>query len=306
MMDHQCTITLTGSWIRCDGLDAALIRADGRHRTGCSQVLFQITPGSNLLVDAVVRLLCLCNYLNHLGKTIILHFGDGSSPCFSYLNRIGFFDALGSDVRVLPSRPEFSRAQEYGGGNPGVVEITPVRLLGARDRGLALRLANGIAQICGTDAFVEQFRFRLRTILSELIDNVYNHSESPIDAYAALQSYPGGGSVLATVADSGLGMVSTIRASEHAAEVETLSEWDLIQHLFTRGFSRHGPTSGGAGLLQSAKDASHYSPTIRVRLRNSHCKMVWCRGQYESTYRHNLPAVEGTHLTFEFKLPKTP
>jgi anti-sigma regulatory factor (Ser/Thr protein kinase) len=42
------------------------------------------------------------------------------------------------------------------------------------------------------------------TIFTELIDNVFSHSQTPLDGYAALQVYARGNIVKVAVSDSGL------------------------------------------------------------------------------------------------------
>ena len=50
-------------------------------------------------------------------------------------------------------------------------------------------------------------RGRIWTIFAELIQNIFDHSGTQLDGYAALQVYQGGNKVSVAVSDSGRGIM---------------------------------------------------------------------------------------------------
>jgi len=67
-----------------------------------------------------------------------------------------------------------------------------------------------------------------------LIDNIFSHSNTPLDGYAALQLYPNGNSLQVAVSDSGLGIMSTLRpALKHESPaLDRLSNTELLVEIF--------------------------------------------------------------------------
>jgi hypothetical protein len=56
--------------------------------------------------------------------------------------------------------------------------------------------------VCGRRRDAEDLGGATFTVLAELIDNVFSHSETALDGYAALQVYPKGDSLQVAVSDS--------------------------------------------------------------------------------------------------------
>ena len=153
------------------------------------------------MIVAAIRLLSLCNQLVLSSRRVKLDFQDLNA--LGYLNRIGFFDHLAPLVQVTPSRPLFSAAYVYRGANAGVVEIARINK-DHRDTTLPIRLSAAVNGACGQRSDIKEITGAVWTIFAELIENVFSHSETPLDGYAALQVYKGGNSVALTVSDSGV------------------------------------------------------------------------------------------------------
>jgi hypothetical protein len=126
-----------------------------------------------------------------------------------YLNRMGFFDHLHPDVEVLPGRPRYSAAAIHRGANSMLVEIARINK-DARDPELPTRLTEVISQACKGRSDVDELKGAAWTIFAELIDNVFAHSATRLDGYAALQVYSGGNRLSVAVSDSGLGIIETL------------------------------------------------------------------------------------------------
>jgi len=218
---------------------------------------------------------------------------------------VGFFDHLSRRVEVLPARPDFSSAILHRGKNKGVVEIARIDK-DARDGKLLERLTVAIESACSNRSDAPALVGAAWTIFAELIDNVFSHSQTPIDGYAALQVYKKGNCLKVAVSDSGLGLLETLRPTlrtEHP-KLAQLSDMELLVEVFRVGISRHG-TSRGCGLKGSAAKAIKFHADLDVRLPLVRVLLVPGKQGYAANtalcYR-NLPLIWGTHLCFTFQL----
>jgi hypothetical protein len=156
------------------------------HRSPPGEIIFRFPLNSQLMTDAIVRVLSLFNQLDYCTRRVILDFESEDSQLLGYLNRIGFFDHLSSRVEVVPARPEISGAMLHRGRNRGVVEIARITKNG-RDQSLPDRLTRAIQSACANRNDIAELSGAAWTIFAELIGNVFDHSDTPIDAFAALQ-----------------------------------------------------------------------------------------------------------------------
>ncbi|RVU02180.1 hypothetical protein EOE18_17895 [Novosphingobium umbonatum] len=178
-------LTLPDKWVDTHTFDNALCRCGDVLGPGVTSVIVEIPASCKLMIDVIVRLLSLCNQLSACTKRVRLHFGD-EGTAIGYLNRMGFFDQLATAVEVHPGRPVFSGATIHRGSNKGLVEIERFNRSVPADRTLAPRLAETVKRGCSGRADRDAIESASFSIFSELIGNVYEHSGSAIDAYAAL------------------------------------------------------------------------------------------------------------------------
>lgn len=257
------------------------------------------------MTDTIVRLLSLLNQLDHCSRRVTLDFESPDSSTIGYLNRIGFFDHLSSQVVVLPQRPAQSAAAIYKGNNPGVVEIARINPK-ARDQSLLSRLTGAIKRACKKRSDSSDLESAAWTIFAELIDNVFSHSQTLLDGFAALQVYPKGNCLKVAVSDSGLGILETLRPALKAEQprLANLSDIDLLVEVFRNGISRHG-ADRGCGLKGSAVKAIRFKAELDVRLPNARVLLVPSKNGYAPNtaycYR-DLPLIWGTHICFTFQL----
>jgi hypothetical protein len=145
----------------------------------------------------------------------------------------------------------YSAAAIHRGGNAGLVEIARINK-DRRDRELPTRLSEGVRRACSSRSDVSELTGAAWTIFAELIDNVFSHSQTPLDGYAAMQVYARGDRVVVAVSDSGLGIMQTLRPALAAdPKLSGLSDTDLLVEVFRQGISRHGADRGD-GLRGSA------------------------------------------------------
>jgi hypothetical protein len=130
---------------------------------------------------------------------------------------------------------------------------------------LAGRLTRAIKSACMNREDVSELSEVAWTIFAELIGNVFDHSDTPIDGFAALQVYKKGNCLKVAVSDSGRGLLDTLRPSlkTEYPRLSDLSDMELLVEVFRRGISRHG-SNRGCGLKGSAEKAIKFHAELDV------------------------------------------
>jgi hypothetical protein len=301
----RCVMNFPGTWIDANRFEAALRTSCGPHTHDTSEIVFNFPIGCKIMVDGAIRLLSLANQLAFSTRRVQMNFEEGESGTMGYLDRMGFFDHLDSAVETAPKRPLFSAAMLHRGGNSMLVEIARINK-DARDEGLPTRLTEVIGNACSGREDADELKGAAWTIFAELIDNIFSHSATRLDGYAALQVYSGGNRLSVAVSDSGLGIMETLRPSLRTQfpQLEELSDTDLVVEVFRHGVSRHG-NDRGCGLKGCAAKAIKYDATLDVRLPNQRVLLKPARGAYEPNRAYcyeGLPPMWGTHISFGFGL----
>ena len=301
----NCLVRFPSSWTNASKFETALRRSLGPHDPNNNSVTFEIPEGCRIMVDLAVRLLSLTNQLIATTKSVTLDFAEGEAGTMGYLNRMGFFDHLAEDVEVFPRRPAYSAADLHRGGNAALVEIARINK-DARDEDLPDRLTEALMRSCQNRPDARELEGAAWLIFCELIDNVFAHSKTQLDGYAALQVYPGGKKLSVAVSDSGLGIMRTLRPamSTEYPRLAHLSDTDLLVEVFRQGLSRYG-RDRGCGLQGSAAKAIKFEATLDVRLPNQRVLLQPSRGAYQPNTAYcseGLPLLWGTHISYGFGL----
>lgn len=302
----SCCVELPALWVTASRFEEAVQLAGQPH--GATEISIRFPIGCKLMIDSAVRILSLANQLDFCTRRVRLEFLEGERGALGYLNRMGFFDHLSPTIEVMPSRPAYSGAEMYRGSNAGLVEIARITK-DDRDRGLPERLTQALMRSCRSRRDAKELEGAAWTIFAELIDNVFEHSETPLDGYAALQVYKGGNQLLVAVSDSGLGIMQTLRPSLQTEfpRLVGLSDSALLVEIFRQGLSRHG-VDRGCGLKGSAAKAIKFKADLDVRLPNQRVLLTPARGTYQVNTAHcydQLPLLWGTHIGFGFRLSRT-
>lgn len=297
--------TFPATWVDNSALESTLRQSGDPHKLEGCEMIFVFPSGCKVMIDAAVRVLSLINQLDHCAHLVRLEFEEGQDGAMGYLNRMGFFDHLSPRIIVLPCRPFYSAADIYGGTNRSLVEIARINRT-SRDQTLPTRLTEALMNSCGNRPDASELDGAAWTIFAELIDNIFSHSKTPLDGYAALQYYVRGNSLKVAVSDSGLGIMETLRPTlrNEQPALSKLSDVDLLVEIFRQGISRHG-ADRGCGLKGSAAKAIKFRaeldvrlPTLRVRLtpgvQGYRPNMAYCSD--------SLPLIWGTHICYTFTL----
>jgi hypothetical protein len=302
----EVTVDLSDGWMNTQKFEDALLSAPALFVTPRTSVVIRIGTNCRLMIDVVTRLLSLCNQLIAADQSVRLEFSGGQTAT-GYLDRIGFFDGLSRNVEVWPSRPRFSAAHVYRGGNAGLIEIERFTTSSSLDRALAQRLAHAVERNCAGRADIKAIEGAIGTIFGELINNVCEHSASTLDAFAALQTYRGGNSLVVSVSDSGIGILESLRPAllKRHDPIAFKSDVDLVVELFRRGVSRLDDTKRGCGLPACASHAVKFGADLDIRLARQRVFLRPSGSDYAPNlaYTHDgLSLLSGTHLSFTLKL----
>jgi hypothetical protein len=301
----QCVIRFPAAWVDISKFERAMANSCGPHDPATYEVTFQFPVGCKVMVDAAIRLLSLANQLVATTRRVRLDFEEGEDGTMGYLNRMGFFDHLATEIEVLPDWPAYSAAELHRGGNRALVEIARINK-DARDEELPIRLTEALMQSCCGRTDAAELKGAAFTIFAELIDNIFSHSQTRVDGYAALQVYSGGNRLSVAVSDSGLGIMETIRPSlrTESPRLHNLSDMALLVEIFRQGISRHG-SDRGCGLKGCAGKAIKFNANLDVRLPEQRVLLTPAQGTYQPNTAHcsdGLPLLWGTHIAFTFGL----
>ncbi|EMT5581256.1 hypothetical protein [Enterobacter hormaechei] len=264
-----------------------------------------------ILLAAGARVIALANQAAFSGKAVELDFSKCPSTK-NFLDRLGFFDHLHTDVKVKPERPTESRATRYRGNSDNLVEIASINIEDF-DNSIPVKLTKKFALHAGQEYYMAVF-----TIFSELIGNVRDHSETPIPGFAALQLYKGKRRHIQTViSDSGLGIATTLKRNLETfypevfkalkSSTEDTDVFLVTQALKKGGLSQFGSApdkaARGLGLKRSQEWAAKYDAIVLVRQPNFELKILYENGELiEITMKKGLALIKGTQVCFDFFL----
>ncbi len=289
------------NWLHTSGFEAAISRASPL-KSASTRVVFEID--CKLMLEALARLLALCNQLVAAGKKVTLDF-TGSKPSLTYLDRIGFLELLSQSILVLPQRPTQERAQAFRGNNDGVIEFRRIDT-DAPDQEIPRLLQKSFVRLTN-----ESYSVAALTILGELFDNVLEHSGTNSAGFAGLQHYPGGGCIQTVISDNGLGIVGTLmpvlrtRYPEIAVKVAKAHhpEAALLEEVFVAGALSMVQADGrGLGLKTSRVLAGKFSAQISVRQSDFELRISHGPKGVSFKSKRGLALIHGTHVCFDFKL----
>ena len=292
-------------WLSAEHFENALVATTSPLDSKCRSVIFVVAKDCKILLEALARLLALCNQLADAGKEVSIDF-SAAKPTLNYLNRIGFFDLLRQGIKILPRRPRVSAAIAYDGNNYGVVELREIDHIAPNDE-IPDLLRNSFVSCAGDQYSVAAF-----TVLSELFGNVQEHSASTTAGFAALQYYKAANHIQTVISDSGLGIVGTLMPvlkDRYPEVVQRIAESSLepgvvlLQEVFSGGgISKVNDPSRGLGLKRSGELANKFNAIISVRQENFEFKVRRNRRGIEFSHTLGLARISGTHICFDFLL----
>ncbi|MCA8041830.1 hypothetical protein [Burkholderia seminalis] len=292
-------------WLTVGRFETTLSSVESPLESDCPSVLFRLSPGTPVLLEAVARLLSLCNQLIEAKKNVTIDFQERGVS--SYLNRLGFYDLLHKNVKILPKRPKVSTAGVYAGESTSIVEAKRIDLA-CRDENIPHRLSQCVRQ------HVKDATASVHTIVCELFSNIYEHSSSPIPGFAALQLYRGGEEphVSTVFSDSGTGIIGSLLPTLPETTREELGKDGkdvgvaLIEKIFTEGgLSRTNEQGHGTGLYRTGASAGRFrNGTVIVRQETFEVTIKFQNGEPIFSHRLALQKLAGTQICVKFALTR--
>ncbi len=276
------------------------------YQKDATKVTFRFGIDCKFLLIALARFLALANQLTAIGKDVVID----TTACpntHSFFSRNGFFDYLNQSVTCFPERPAMSAAKTYRDNSDTLVELGEIAQP-TQNKELVIRLGDRFVEHSSASYFLAA-----KTVFSELVGNVTDHSESKIPGLAGLQVYRPYNKpkhIQTVISDSGLGIAATLRTtlqSEHPKlyaqfSAETVeNDIALVQKAFTSGeVSRFGK-GRGLGFKSSREHASKEKVIIVIRQLTFSLALEYSKGQLINVSEdRGLVPITGTHICFDF------
>ena len=297
-------IDFATGWIDAKAFEAAIGKL--AYQKDINKVTFRFGAECKFLLIALARFLAFANQLIASGKDVVID----TTACpntHSFFSRNGFFDYLSQSATCLPDRPLLSAAKTYRDNSDTLVELGEIALP-SQNKELIIRLG---------DRFVEHssanYTLAAKTVFSELVGNVTDHSESKIPGLAGLQVYRPYNKpkhIQTVISDSGLGIATTLRTTlqneypklyAQFSEETVENDIALVQKAFTSGeVSRFGK-GRGLGFKSSREHASKEKVIIIIRQLTFSLALEYSKGQLINvSEERGLVPITGTHICFDF------
>ncbi len=293
------------SWLTARDFESVLARYCTPWHDDCESVIFVFKKECRMLLDALSRLLALCNQLDAAGKSVSLDLTECRST-LSYLDRMDFFEVLASNIVVLPRRPKTRLAARYMGNNDGVIELRVINPTFPNNE--IPRLLERSFVSCVD----ESYSTLALTVIGEPFKNVLDHSRSSLPGFAGLQAYKNRTRIQVVISDNGLGIVGTLqpilqdrypKIASYIAESNEHPGIALLKKVFSTGqISQVEEEGRGTGLKSSGDQARKYSARISVRQEDFELRIDHRPEGTRYTPYANLIRIDGTHISFDFKL----
>jgi hypothetical protein len=298
------TLTFPKTWTTAVEFENVIKELTNTPKKEINNVVIVIPKKCKILLIATARLLSLLNQLANNGINISIDLTK-CEDTLRFFNRTGFYDYLHDEVIVLPEKPKESLSEKYQGNSDSLVELGKIE---PKERNKSLIVKLGECFVLNSS---KSYELAAKTVFSELIGNVSEHSESPLPGFAAMQLYKGRAKHIQTVvSDSGKGVAATLRTTlkEHhpdlyAKYVDTTisNDIELVAEAFTRGeVSRHGK-GRGLGFKSSREHATKYFAKISIRQSTFSVELKYEDGELiDNKVIKDLFELDGTHICFDF------
>ncbi|GKX50322.1 ATP-binding protein [Budvicia aquatica] len=296
-------INFAGGWIDETQFESAIGML--KYNQQAEKVTFKFGEGCKFLLIALSRFLALANQSVGEGKQVIIDI-TSCLKTYSYFNRNGFFDFLDTNVVCLPERPLMSAAQTYRDNSDTLVELGAIALSSSDNKDLIIRLGDRFVEHSA-----ENYLQACKTVFSELVGNVTDHSQSKTPGLVGLQVYKGKQKHIQTIiSDSGLGIAATLRTTlkkEHPDlykqySIQSVkSDIELVCETVMSGeISRFGK-GRGLGFKSSREQASKEKVFIIIRQESFAISLEYFKGQLQDIFvMKDLVPLSGTHICFDF------
>lgn len=313
--NKELVIEFPEKWVNADTFEASLkIYPNLFELDNTIRIVFN----ERLLLDAIIRLLCLTNQLCQKGKLVCLDFRNCMNT-FGYLNRLNFFKYLHNSAQVLPERPNTKLAEKYKNNSENLIEVFPI-CSEDMDNEEVLRISK-VLKNSFNEYETQVLLPKLQMFIGSLIDNVREHGYSSLTGYSALQIYniPNSNQkkIVLVIADNGCGLINTLRKAltyEHYKNIalpfqgsDIESNKRLIAYVLNNGgITQTGIENRGLGLNEAHSALAKISKKetidllklqnidVNVSIRLDDCKYHF---PYHSNYLKDIDLTHTGSLT---------
>jgi hypothetical protein len=304
-------VELPGRWLSAEQFEIIVARHPfHRHLRAGKDVVFVFPASAAVPAGLGLWLLSFLNQLAEVGDGHVhLDFAT-EEGLFGYLDRSGFLQLLSGRISTNPPRPPISGADVHRGRTRGLVEIAPLSAgaAGVDKQRIVGRVVDSLINFypSGKEQ-TRRLRNHLFTVLGELVDNVFSHSQTKLPGFVSLQAYDKSRQprIQVGVSDSGIGIPASIRETLDT-RVAGRTDAELVIEAFKDGLSRHGSDTGrGCGLPQCAALAARYGSTLFVRTPSAQIGLHPAsddRPFHNAHVNDQVGRLAGTHIYLEFRV----
>lgn len=188
----------------------------------------------------------------------ILSKSSKMNPCMFILARLGFFENLPSGITFYPFKPKSKLNVQ--GKNDAILEITRIK---EQD---AMSVINKVEKAIETNTnYQKGEKFDICIMVSEMIQNIFYHSESPKSGIIAVQKFLRMNIMQMIIADAEVGIPSTLMKSDEYKNIRMSDSKAIIESL-KKGVSRLGKGEDrGEGLTRCVDLASKHRAKLYIR-----------------------------------------
>ncbi|WP_260612503.1 hypothetical protein [Vibrio cholerae] len=162
-------IDFATGWIDEKAFESAIGKL--AYQKDATKVTFKFGIDCKFLLIALARFLALANQLTANGKDVVID-TTACPNARGFFSRNGFFDYLNQSVTCLPERPVLSAAKTYRDNSDTLVELGEIAQP-TQNKELVIRLGDRFVEHTSASYFLAA-----KTVFSELVGNVTDHSES--------------------------------------------------------------------------------------------------------------------------------
>lgn len=160
-----------------------------------------------------------------------------------------------------------------------------------------VEIVNEIMDVIENNMDVEESIFNcLSYCLMEVVDNINEHSESPIDGYVVVQNFSWENKLSIAIVDSGVGIHNSLKNSGKE-EFKDIKEVDALEECLKEGVTRF--EKRGYGLYHTSKFIRANKGKMQIFSGNSALSIIG-----KNTRKYQCDLWKGTIMYFEIKTNK--
>lgn len=260
-------------------------------------VIFNISETVFISPYGMMLLIMLIEHLVHnLFKEVIIILpgndcSEGTSSCMAVLSRLGFFESLPKAVLYINGSPESKKS--LIGSNPEILELTKLKTIDS-----SLIVIDKAKKALRKTNYDETHVSDIAIMISEIVQNIFIHSECVRPSYLAIQGFPKKKKVQMAIADSGVGIPETLRRTD--SYPDNMHDYQLIFQSLRLGVSQfQGKEKRGEGLKRCRLIARKHKAELFIRSGSGFYHLDY---EKETLIGKETPFLIGTQIFINFPI----